>query len=95
MIPKRFDLINRTYTVAPFRDSNSKSELQGYCNTSECVILIDTDVGQEQQEHVFFHELLHAWFDAAGKPDLSKDEALVDLMGSVIHQYMQTHEGNF
>ena len=38
----------------------------------------------------FWHEVMHAILDNIGKPDLSSDEAFVDLMGQMVHQVLST-----
>ena len=58
------------------------------------VLYIDGDAPQQDLEHTFLHELFHALFEAAGRDELSSDESLVDTMGALLHQFMQTAKGN-
>jgi len=43
-------------------------------------------------EHTYLHEVVHVFFDMAGRPELSKDETLVDVMGGLLHQFLTTLE---
>lgn len=95
-LPTSFQLINRKFSVeAMDADVANIAEVKGTCNSGEGRILVNLDNdNREDVEHTFYHELFHALFDSAGRPDLSKDEDLVDLMGALLHQYLQTEKGN-
>ncbi len=98
MIPKSFTLINRTYDViAMTPHMGDVADAMGAHNRDTGLVFLSTEhgVSKESLEHTFFHELAHAFFEAAGWPKMSADEDCVDLMGSLLHQYAQTSKGEF
>ena len=98
MIPKSFTLMNRTYDVVDMpHEFHLAGEQDGYFDKERGAISVYTGdtYSPEYIRAVFFHELAHALFEAAGREDLSKDEALVEVMGSVVHQFMQSKRGKF
>jgi hypothetical protein len=56
-------------------------------------IALDTRLERTLLEQVFMHELCHACFEACGRDDLSENEALVDAMGSLLHQALTYQSG--
>lgn len=94
MIPKKFTLVNRTYTVQDMPAEIAESRL-GDCNSIEARIRLAKGQPPECLEHTFYHELAHALLDASTKPKLSKKEGFVDSLGALLHQFMQTQKGEF
>lgn len=93
MIPKSFQLVNRTYRVEKMGDDVAEAgERHGDCNRAKALIRINFD-SPENSEHTFYHELAHALLYATTKPKLSDNESFVDSLGAAIHQYMLTRKG--
>ena len=96
MIPKTFNLVNRRYKVELLPpEIADELERIGDCHQNSAKIRIDTRECPESREHTFYHELAHALLYATTKPKLSKNEAFVDSLGAVIHQFLQTRKGEF
>ncbi len=91
MIPKTFQLLGRTITVKEVEQVDVDNDL-GLWIAHQDEIRIRKDQSKGAKEHTFFHELAHAIFELGGHEKLSKDEALVDLVGGLIHQYMKTQK---
>lgn len=95
MIPKKFTLLNRTYTVGHMPAELIEKRLGDCTRTLGKVRLAPTVQNRESLEHTFFHELVHAMLDSTTKPKLTDNEAFVDSLSGVLHQYMQTKKGEF
>ena len=96
MIPKSFALVNRTYHVRAYRqDQIADLKCYGDCDRDAGIVRLDMNRVQASREHTFCHELVHAILWASTKPKLSKDEAFVDSVGALLHQYLQTQKGKF
>lgn len=96
VIPKRFDLMGRTFKVT-FTDGLVEDEddprgigLLGKCNHDGGEIKISRKQARDSQEHTYFHELEHAVLSAMGKRALNKDEDFVDLHSGLWLQAMKT-----
>lgn len=94
MIPKSFTLVNRRWQVFDVTDNDMASDWDrhGDCDAAKAVIRIKLD-NEENAEHTFLHELMHALFNMSTKPELSDNEELVDSMAAGLHQYLQTKKG--
>ena len=92
-IPRSFKVFGRTYTVRIEDDLLAREDLLGETNHREQVIRLQA-VGAafpaDHQEQTFYHELVHLLFGLVSRDDLRKDEALVDLLGSMLHQVFIT-----
>lgn len=96
MIPKAFQLVNRTYKVQKMPPEIAKSlNRMGDCSRVEAVIRLDNEQPKESLEHTFYHELAHALLDASTKPKLSHNEDFVDSLGALLHQFTQTKKGEY
>lgn len=103
MIPERFSLMNRDYTVrhsTPAEDAafnkmeeDGEGRLMGLCDFDEARVILAKHKNRESFEHTFFHELAHGLLTAIGRPELAEDEALVDAIGAALHQYEKTKSG--
>lgn len=91
-IPKSFLLgaIPYTVTIVPHID---KGESLGVTDADNGIIMVMRDLPRPRKEQTFCHELIHALLDTAGRADLGSDEVLVDVLGTLLHQYMQTQKG--
>lgn len=95
-VPLEFKLLNRSYSVEHMSEELHRgAEAYGMHWQDKARIEVYVGGPDEHCEHTFYHELFHALFEAAGKPDLSKDEELVDVLGGLLHQYMTTKRGKF
>jgi len=94
-IPTKFKAVNLEWSVVDMpqeiADNNSAWGITYYDNAR---IEIRVDLNTSQREHTIFHELLHVIFNALGRDDLNKDEALLDAISGVQHQIEQTKRGN-
>jgi len=98
MIPKSFTLINRTYDVVAFTPNmGDVAEAHGAMSREKALVWLNTEDSSsaESLAHTFFHELAHALLEAASRDKLSDNEELVDQLGALLHQYMQTKKGKF
>lgn len=50
------------------------------------------DLSEQQQEHTFYHELVHAILDTMGEEELSDNEKFVDIFSGLLHQSIKTSE---
>jgi hypothetical protein len=94
-IPTSFHLVNRTYIVEELSSEvASDCNMVGDCNREKARVRVQLDgSSDDNSEHTFYHELAHALLWATTKPKLSSDEAFVDSLGALLHQYMQTKKG--
>ena len=95
-IPAEFKLLNRTWNVIPMDDATFRgSDAHGLCTAQQAEIQVYMESEPEDfVQHTYFHELVHALLETAGRDDLSKDEAFVDLLGGLLHQYSASKEGD-
>lgn len=90
LIPKSFDLAGATWTVSQ-KEGLRKSGYLGQTQPGEHEIWIEkTSVSEDLKGITFYHELFHAIFHTLGKTDLYQDEALVDMMGNLMWQFIKT-----
>ena len=91
-IPKRFQLLNHTIDVVSIPESKWKwGESWAYWDAGETRILICRGKATVAF-HSFCHEVTHCLLEMAGRADLSRSEALVDVMGGLIAQFLSTAE---
>jgi hypothetical protein len=91
-IPSSFYLGAIPYSVTIVNHID-KGESLGVTDPDEGTIMVMRDMIRPRKEQTFCHELIHALFDAAGRDDLGSDEVLVDVLGTLLHQYMVTKKG--
>jgi hypothetical protein len=94
MIPKRFQLVNRTYTVKSMPAEIAEKK-HGDVDREMGLVRLAKDKAQQSTEHTFYHELAHALLWASTKPKLSDNEKFVDSLGALLHQYEQTKKGEY
>lgn len=107
MIPTEFTLVNRQWQVKQLsskdmqidvdeNDENRKrlkvKDVKGLTSMGAAIIWINTDrhVDPDDLLHTYYHELIHAFLFSMGETD--HDEGKVDLMGGLLHQYVQTKD---
>lgn len=56
--------------------------------TSEC-----SPIPRESLESYYCHEVMHGMFASIGRADLSRDEAFIDQVSGLLHQFLVTSEG--
>ena len=96
-IPTRFTIINRDYKVVD-TPPNKEDPPFGQTFFDEAKIELNkVKCGKDRNilEHTFLHELIHVLLNALGHEKLNDDEAFVDSLAAVLHQYMKTHAGDF
>lgn len=91
MIPKRFVLVNREWSVNKLhKDVSDEGDKHGDACRSQARIRVAFDGAEEA---TFYHELAHALLWVTTKPKLSNNEDFVESLGSAIHQFMLTRQG--
>ena len=91
-IPKTFTLGAIEYKVSMVNHVD-KGESLGMSDTDEGWVQIMKGLPRSRTEQVMCHELMHCLLGIAGRDDLSQDEHLVDVMGTFLHQYLETSKG--
>lgn len=89
-IPTSFQLLGQRYSVKVIAQAQwSDASIWGLFNpaTREIQIL---DRSESDNLQTFFHEITHVILSAMGRDKLNKDEAFVDLMGSMLQQILTT-----
>jgi len=88
MIPKRFKLLNYTWSVVGHRGMIPEKGLQlyGKCDHDKHVITINIEAAPDVIWHTFLHELMHATLEATGRTALSADEDFVDSLSGALAQ---------
>ena len=88
-IPEKFTLGAVPYKVIMVPHLN-KEDAVAQCDSDECWIKVVESYPKKRQEQAYCHELIHTLLEAAGRDDLSIDETLVDVLGLLLHQYLET-----
>ena len=87
-----FQLLNHTIEVKDF-DIAPDADNYGIADYAKNEIRLYTDgVNPSVVDHTFYHELVHFLLHYAGRDDLNEDETLVDTMGGLLAQYMDTRQ---
>lgn len=91
-IPKSFALHGHTYSVTIVPASHWKIEdaVAVYISTERRIEILKRR--KELMEQAFMHELMHAVFDAMGEDKLFRNERVVDLTASLLHQAFTTSQ---
>ena len=86
-IPKRFNILNHTIKV--FLDPTPDVGKVGDADFSTNVIRIFVSgISRDVILHTYFHEVIHFVLHYAGRPDLTEDEVLVDVVGGLLAQVL-------
>lgn len=96
-IPASFSILGQTISVKSKDDITYFDDNRAVWRSRENTIYLqpaskDTPMPPEMIEQAFCHEVIHCMFDFAERPRLSKDEALVNLLGGLLHQILTTAE---
>ncbi len=97
-IPKAFTMFGQRIQVQFVEDLIDVTDCVGMARLRKNVIEIQPGTGPQifrpraQTEQTFFHELIHWALDLLCEDELSKDEKLVDKLGSMLHQAFTTME---
>lgn len=90
-VPSAFELYNHTIRVIKKPAPAKKDDEYGHANFETNEIILKTGkLPQSVEEHTYYHELVHFLLLYAGRPDLTKDEVLVDTLGGLLAQYIAT-----
>lgn len=94
MIPRSFKLMGHTVTVhiVPEKDW-ADDETVGFWNSQNLSISVLGGIGDQRQQQIFCHELVHAILHSMGEEKLCSNEKFVDVFGSLLHQVWTTIEG--
>lgn len=91
-IPDRFKIFARTFTVEEVPEITYEGVKRlGECNFDDQVIKLRSDLGKDQKEHVFLHELTHAILSAMDS-ELYDNEPFVEVFSGLLHQALTTSE---
>lgn len=89
MIPKTFQLLGYTWTVAissgPLK-GDADEKLYGLCDYDTHTIHLAGDLEPVMLWHTFMHEVLHACLAAIGREKLNLDEGFVDGLSGALAQ---------
>jgi hypothetical protein len=100
-IPKRFKLLGHTINVVIADDLTFNDDLVGRANYRKNLIEIQdrnnsTGIPESIYKEVFVHELMHflLFYSRSGNddPPLSKREGLVNRLGELLYQALETME---
>lgn len=94
-IPKQFQLFGMTISVEFNNEKCKDHNAFGISYTGSCKIYLTNKdenglIPKEKIEKVFFHELTHFIFNSIYEFDLDENEKLVNLFGSLLHQFLKT-----
>lgn len=95
-IPGQFSLGGRLVTIQIEDDMMAEEDLLGQAVYRQGLIRLQAVTPkhtQDAQTQTFCHELIHWLFYSAGRSNLNDDEALVDVLGTFLHQFMVTQAG--
>jgi len=96
-IPKRFEIISQEIEVEFVDDLVLYQQSLGQARFNENKIIIQKStpsypIADGQLKHTFCHEVVHKWFNAMGETELCANEQLVDVMGNLLLQFLNTKE---
>lgn len=89
MIPKRFKLLNYTWSVIGHEGMIPAArgvQLYGQCDHNNHTITLNIAAPPDVVWHTFLHELVHAALEATGRTALSADEDFVDSISGALAQ---------
>lgn len=90
-IPKKFQLMGRTITVA--LDTGVMKDWNGFALTDKDIIILSDGLHREKMEHVFLHEVTHTVLAIMNQSELCEDEAFVNTFSGLLHQILTTQKG--
>lgn len=91
-IPSSFDLYNHTIQVVVIDDDIAVNQFGHFDTKTNTITLFVAGVSPSVIVHTFYHELAHAVFHFAGRSELFEDETLVDVVGGLIAQFIETSD---
>ena len=97
-IPKQFKLLGTIIKVRNKDKLTFDSDAWGLSVFRENKIILQkptkiNPIKEELREQTFCHELVHMIFHKAGEEELCANEKLVNLLGSLLHQFLKTKKG--
>lgn len=97
IIPARFKIFNQTIKVIYKRDLQDKHDAVGMWVHAKNTIYLQQSTrkyiySKEQIEQAFLHEVVHCILTLLSYHNLSRNEALVDRLGMVLHQIIEQIE---
>ena len=97
-IPKRFQLLGRTFTVEQQDDFYDHERCFGESRNYEGVIVLQTAKHKKitfdptMVETTFYHEMVHTILWAMNEHTLNENEQFVDVFAGLLHQILSTAE---
>lgn len=96
-IPKAFWLFGHKIEVSYVDDLTVRQNAIGEARYQENKIYLQNNTptypqDKSQIEQTFYHELIHMIFKYSEREKLSKDEELVNIVASLLHQALTTAE---
>jgi len=96
-IPIKFKLMDQEITVKYDDRLIVDYNCHGKANYDSNEILLSPDSKEfprsnDQQNHAFYHELLHFIFKRIGEQKLSKNERIIDTIAGLLYQALKTRE---
>lgn len=91
-IPATFKMMGMDYVCRELPE-DLREDLHGLHNPADSTIYLDPTLKPQKLHATFYHEWMHAAFEAAGRDDLSENEGLVDTMGHLLYQFIKTKNG--
>ena len=90
-IPSRFQILGHTITVevVPIEEWEH-SDCTAYYAPERDKISVRVHHTESLMRHAFWHEVMHTMFNLLNREELYKDEVLVDNLGAVLAQILDT-----
>jgi hypothetical protein len=86
-VPTEFKLLGNTIHVKKNPDLSDVDKYGVSDYQRSQITLYTHECTQDVVWHTFHHELVHFLLVLAGRPELSEDESLVDVLGGLLAQY--------
>lgn len=94
-IPKTFQLAGHTFEVVCSNELMNREGNLGEAQYNLNRIVVHTGgVPKSVAEQTFCHELFHMIFHVLGETEARSNEKLVDNLGTMLHQFLNTQKGN-
>lgn len=88
--PRRFDCMGHTIRIRYYKKLKNLGE---YWPDKDLIkILKRDDMSQDQILATIYHEVAHVWMMQMGMEALYKDEQFVDILGSLMLQYLKSNK---
>ena len=92
-IPKSFKLLGREFKIEYSTTLNHDAGRVGELDFKRGIITLHEPNGFSDKSYIeqtFCHELVHALFYSIAEDELAQNEKVVDALGGVLHQALET-----